>query len=102
MSKNNNIYIITLIEIDTNDIKIMGTFQNDLKAHQFIQQNVEEKSKKGYENVFVDNKKIYVYERINGWVTTSKKLKFIYQIHKYNKYTDDHNNIETTDYNKSE
>jgi len=98
MSKN-YIYIITLIELEKNDIKILATFQNDVKAHQFIQKHIEEISKKGYENVFSDGKKICVYERLNGWISTSKNLKYIYQIHKYNKYTDDHNNIDTINEN---
>jgi len=98
----NNIYIITLNDTSDNNVKILATFYNNLKAIEFIQKQIEKTCKKGYHIVFINDRKICIYEKIVGWVSSSKVLKYIYQVHEYNKYPDDYNNIETTDYNKSE
>lgn len=101
MSKN-NIYIITIHELETNNTKILSIFQNNLKAIEFFQKQIEKNSKKGYQLVFTNEKKIQVYERLVGWVTTSKNLKYIYQIHEHNKYPDDYNGIDTIEEHNSE
>jgi hypothetical protein len=87
MSKE-NIYIITLNDIIKNDVKVVATYNDKLKAISFIMKNVDKIIKDNSECVLRDED-YYIYERSKGWVYNEKNLKYIYKIHEYNKYTND-------------
>lgn len=91
------IFIIIQNEVLSNDVKILATFSDKLKAIAFIQKQIEIMSKNGFHIMFHDSKSTYVFEKCAGWLTYSKNLKYIYQMHEFSKYTNDHNGIDTVD-----
>lgn len=91
-----NIYIVSGLDIEKSDVFILNTFVDKLKAINYIIRHIEKTKREGDEAIN-DVEEWKIYNRKIGWIYSTKTLKWIYNIHKTNKYPSDFNGVNTVE-----
>lgn len=81
-------YIVTKLTVEDNTVEVVDTFEDETKAIECLHKEslqYAEHENKTFDVLVIDDHRLEIVERHQGWIINSKTLKYVYQIINFEK-----------------